>query len=181
MLQSVSTSHFWKSWKKKSIRPMNLSFWDVFLYYMLKDCTKVQGHRLWIVSRKKFNTNIGSDTFYNAEIAVEGDLKTQLSEVLKNKISTPQTSNLADTFSDMYLRFVPDGSIICEIFLPRSGLTSPIVYYTFFNVNDSHSGSAISTLNFRKFSKKKYQFYRHPLWRQHFYICCWCLCKVSRS
>jgi hypothetical protein len=80
---------------------------------MLKDCTKLQGHRLKTVSRKKINTNIGSDTFYNAEIAVEGDLKTQLSRVLKNKICTPQTSNSAKTFFDMSLRFVPDGNIIC--------------------------------------------------------------------
>jgi ubiquitin len=79
---------------------------------MLKDCSKSQGYRLKTVSRKKSNTNIGSDTLYNAEIAVEGDLKTQIVGVLKNKISTPQTSNLAETFLIMYRRFVPNGKII---------------------------------------------------------------------
>jgi hypothetical protein len=79
---------------------------------MLKYCTKLQGHRLKTVSRKTSNTNIGSDTFYNAEIAVEGDLKTQLSGVLKSKIYTPQTSNSAKTFFYMYFRYVPNDNIL---------------------------------------------------------------------
>jgi hypothetical protein len=64
------------------------------------------------VSRKKSNTNIGSNTFYNAEIAVEGDLKTEISGVLKNKISTPQTSYSAETFLHMYFRYVPNDNIV---------------------------------------------------------------------
>jgi hypothetical protein len=64
------------------------------------------------VSRKKFNTNSGSDTFYNAENAVEGDLKTQLSEVLKNKIFIPQTSKSAETFLHMYSGYVPNENIV---------------------------------------------------------------------
>jgi hypothetical protein len=79
---------------------------------MLKGCIQLQGHRLKTVSRKKFNMKVGSDTFYNAEIAKEGDLKAQLSGVLKNKISILQNSNLAEMSLYMYLRIVPNGKIV---------------------------------------------------------------------
>jgi hypothetical protein len=79
---------------------------------MFKECTKSQGFRLKTFFRKKSNTNLASDTFYNAEIAVEGDLNTQLSGILKNKISTLQISYLTEIFFNMYLKFVPNGNIV---------------------------------------------------------------------
>jgi hypothetical protein len=79
---------------------------------MFKDCAKSQGYRLKTIFRKKSNTNIATDTFYNAEIAEEGDLKTQLLGVLKNKISILPTSKLKDMFLNVYLRLVPNGKIV---------------------------------------------------------------------